>query len=143
MEGTFVSITSSAWGCLSHERRIVLYEDGGWRVSCPATRETCSGRGSPRFFSAVVSALCSEQDDAEREAGGAPVESYWTARIVLADTQVGYMTGAVTPLENRSLSQAERLLRSNLQLSLPILTSLNPRLAGSDATPCAGCGQGN
>ena len=143
MEGTFVSITSNAWGCVSHERRIVLYEDGGWRVICPATREACSGQGSPRFFSAVVKALCSGQDDAEREAGGAPVESYWTARIVLADTQVGYMTGAVTPLENRSLSQAERLLRSNLRLSLPILTSLNPTPAGSYAAQTAVCRQPN
>ena len=139
MEGTFVSITSNAWGCVSHERRIVLYEDGGWNVSCPATREACSGQSSPRFFSAVVKALCSEQDDAEREASGAPVESYWTARIVLADTQVGYMTGTVTPLENRSLSQAERLLRSNLRLSLPILTSLNPTPAGSGAAQSSVC----
>ena len=139
MEGTFVSITSNAWGCVSHERRIVLYEDGGWRVICPATREACSGWGSPRFFSAVVKALCSEQDDGSRDAYSAPVESYWTARIVLADTQVGYMTGAVTPLENRSLSQAERLLRSNLRLSLPILTSLNPTPAGSGAAQSSAC----
>jgi len=139
MDSTFVSITSNARGCLSHERRIVLYEDGGWNVSCPSTRESCSGQSSPRFFSAVVKALCSE-DDGGQENDGAPVESFWTARIVLADTQVGYMTGAVTPLENRNLSQAERLLRSNLQLSLPILTSLNPTIAerstGSHADSC-------
>ena len=143
MEGTFVSITSNAWGCVSHERRIVLYEDGGWNVSCPATREACSGRSSPRFFSAVVKALCSDLNDAGREADGAPVESYWTASIVLADTQVGYMTGTVTPLENQSLSNAERLLRSNLRLSLPILTTLNPAPARSTSAPCPACRQTN